>query len=207
MIILLNAAEVVGIVFHLFLFLALEGTHAFEHLVPVNEGSVKLRSVDAHELCLSAYGESASSTHTGTVHHDGVERHVCRDVIFLSEQATELHHYWRSDGKDSVDVFLLYEFFNTYGHYSLFSVRAVVGHDDEFVATVSHFIFKDYEVARASCDDREHTVTGSFQCPDDRQHRSHSHSTSGTNHGTEVFDVCRIAKWSHHVSYVVTFIE
>ena len=117
-----KATEVVGIMFHLILFLALEGTHALKHLVPVNKSSIKLRSVDAHKLCLSANGKSASSTHACTVHHDGVERHVGRYVIFLCEQATELHHYRRSDGKHFVDMLLLYEFFNTYGHHTFFSV-------------------------------------------------------------------------------------
>ena len=57
----------------LFLFFALEGTHTLEHLVPVNEGTIKLRTVDADELRLATDGQSAGTTHTSTIHHDGVQ--------------------------------------------------------------------------------------------------------------------------------------
>ena len=60
-------------VFHLLALYVLEGSHAFEHLVPVYLGTVKLRTVDADKLGLSADSQSAGTAHTGTVYHDGIE--------------------------------------------------------------------------------------------------------------------------------------
>ena len=69
---LITSHEVLFVVFELFLFGTLEGSHALEHLVPVDQGTVKLRTVDADELCLATDGQSASTTHARSVDHDGV---------------------------------------------------------------------------------------------------------------------------------------
>ena len=117
-----HSTEVVGIVFHFLLLLTLECAHSLEHLIPIHESTVKFRTVDADELRLSANGESASSAHTCSVHHNGVERNISWDIVFLCEQATELHHDRRTYGKHAVDMFLLYEFLYTYGNHTFLAV-------------------------------------------------------------------------------------
>ena len=107
---------------HLNLLLALECSHALEHLIPINECTVKFRSVDADKLGLATDSETASSTHTRTVNHDGVERHVGGDIVFLCEQAAEFHHDGRTDGKHLVDMLLIDELLDTYGNDTFLTV-------------------------------------------------------------------------------------
>ena len=57
----------------LFLLLALESTHALEHLVPVYEGTIELRTIDADELRLASNRQSTSTTHTCSVHHNRIQ--------------------------------------------------------------------------------------------------------------------------------------
>ena len=70
-------------VLHLLALYILEGAHTLEHLIPIYLGAIKLRTVDADKLGLAADGETAGSAHTGTIHHDGVERYICREIVFL----------------------------------------------------------------------------------------------------------------------------
>ena len=70
------------IVGEFFLLLALESSHALEHLIPVNEGSVKL--VDADELCLTANGQSACTAHSRSVHHNRVQGNLAGNIVLLS---------------------------------------------------------------------------------------------------------------------------
>ena len=121
-------------VFHLLALHILEGSHALEHLVPVYQGTVKLRTIDAHKLGLVTDGESAGTAHTSSVHHDGVERNICRQVVLLCQQTAEFHHDRRTDGEGLIDVFLLDEFLHSYSYHTLLAIAAVVGHDDQLVA-------------------------------------------------------------------------
>ena len=59
-------------VLQLLLLSTLEGAHALEHLVPIYERSVKLRTVNTYELSLATDGETTSATHTCTIDHDGI---------------------------------------------------------------------------------------------------------------------------------------
>ena len=107
---------------HLNLLLALECAHALEHLVPINKCTIKLGTIDANKLCLATDGETTCTTHTSTVNHNGVKRHVGRDVVFLCEKAAELHHDGRADGKYLVDVLLVDELLDTYGNDTFLAV-------------------------------------------------------------------------------------
>ena len=198
----------VFVVLHLFDFCTLEGTHALEHFVPVNLVSVELRTVDADELRLASDGQSASTAHTGTVDHDGVQRHIGRNIVFLSEQTRELHHDGRANGEDTVYVrLLLDELLNTNGHHTFFTIRTVVGHNDDFVRRLAHLILHDDQVLGAACKHGEHTVASSLQGLDDGQHRSYAHTTTGANHGAEVLDVCGITQRAYHVGNHVAFVQ
>lgn len=78
-----GAYEVLLIVSELFLLFALEGAHALEHLVPVNQSSIELRTVDADKLGLASNGQTARATHTRSVHHDCVQADFAGDVMLL----------------------------------------------------------------------------------------------------------------------------
>ena len=51
----------------------LESPHTFQHLVEVHLMTIEFRTIHAYELRLSAHGDTASTTHTRTIHHDGVQ--------------------------------------------------------------------------------------------------------------------------------------
>ena len=135
-------------VLHFLSLLVAESAHTLEHLVPVNECSVKLGTVDADKLGLAADGETASAAHTGTVHHNGVERYLHGDVVLLSHEAAELHHDGRTDGEHLVHVaFLSDEALDACRYDTLIAVAAIVGHDDDLVAALTDFVLEDDEVA------------------------------------------------------------
>ena len=104
-------------------------------------------------------------------------------------------------------MFLVDELFDAHGYYAFFAVASVIGHDDEFVAGCTHFIFHDDEVLASTCDHAEYSVACSFQCLDDREHGSYTYATTGTDHGTEVLDVGRVAEWSHHVVNLIALVQ
>ena len=194
-------------VYHLLTLGILEGTHALEHLVPIDQGSIKLRTVDADELGLASDGQAAGATHTRSVHHDGVEGNVGREIVFLGQEAAELHHDRRTDGKDLVDVLLVDEFLDTNGYHAFLAVATVIGHDDEFVAGTANFLFHDDQFLVSSGDDREHSVASCFQGTDDREHRGYADTTTSTDDRTEILDVGRISERTYHVVNLLALIE
>ena len=195
------------VVFHLFALYSLEGTHALEHLVPIDQGSIKLRTIDTYELCFATNGESASTTHTSAVDHDGIERDVGRNVVFLCEQATELHHDRRANGKHLVNVFLLDELFDADSDNPLFASRTIVGHDDNLVGIFANLVFQDYQVFVATCQYGEHSVASSLESIDDREHWCYTNATSGADDGAELFYVSRVTKWTNNIGDEVALVE
>ena len=192
---------------HLFQFFGLECSHALEHLVEIDLMSVEFRPVDTHEACLASDRHAACSTHARTVDHDGVERYVGRNLIFLGKQAAELHHDSRSDGETLVDLLAQYHLFDAGSHQALLSVTTVVGHDDNLVGVAAHLVFEYDEFFRTSGQHRDDAVAGFLQCLDYWQHRSNPDTTSGTHHGTEALDVSSLTKRTHHIGDVVAHAE
>ena len=165
------------VVSQLFLLFALESAHTFEHLVPINQGSVELWSIDADELCLASDGESACTTHTCTVNHDGIERYLARDVVLLSCKVRELHHDWRANGEYLIHVWLLFDkLLDTNGYYTFLAVA-------------------------------KHSVASSLQCLDDGQHRCDTQSTTSTYYGAVVLNLGGIAKRTNHIRHVVAYVQ
>ena len=68
-----NGSKMLFKMFQILLLHTPERTHASEHFIPVNKGTVKLRTVDADKLCLSAYRKTACTAHARTVHHYGIQ--------------------------------------------------------------------------------------------------------------------------------------
>ena len=115
-------ANVLFEVRHFFTFHILERTHTLEHFVEVHLVTVEFRTVYANELGLSTYSDTTSTTHTGTVHHDCIQRYIGWDFVFLSQQATELHHDSRTDSETFVYLFALDDTFDTFSNQTLSTV-------------------------------------------------------------------------------------
>ena len=104
-------------------------------------------------------------------------------------------------------LLLIYKFLYTYSHYTLLSVRTIIGHDYKFVAALSYLILQYNKVFAASCYNRKHTVASSFQGAYNRQHWSNSNATASTNHRTIILNMCRISKRTNYVCYVVALVK
>ena len=128
-----HLANVLFEVRHFFTFHILERTHTLEHFIEIHLVAVEFRTIHANELGLSTYGDTASTTHTGTIHHNRIQRYISRDFVFLGQQAAELHHDSRTDSETLVHLFTLDDTFDTFGHEALGSIRTVIGHNDDFI--------------------------------------------------------------------------
>ena len=192
---------------HLLLLVGLEGAHAFQHLVEVHLVAVELGAVDADKLGLAAHGDAAGAAHARAVHHDGVERYVGGDVIFLGQQADELHHDGRADGEALVHLLAQDDLFHAIGHQTFLPVAAVVGHDDDLVAGGTHLFFQDNQFLGASGQDGDDAIAGSLQSLYDGQHRGDSHAASGADHGAELLDVRGLSQGAYDVGDVVAFVQ
>ena len=192
---------------HIFHLGRLECAHALEHLVKVNLVTVKLRTVHADKLCLSADSDAACATHTRSVDHDSVERNVSRNIIFLSKEAAELHHDSRTNGKALVHLLALDDLLYTYCHYALLTIRTVVGHDDDLVRMLAHLVLEDDEFLCAASQDRDDLVASSLKSLDDREHWSYSHTASGAHDSAELLNVSGLTQRTHDVSNVVALVE
>ena len=195
------------IVSQLFLLLTLEGTHALEHLIPVDQCTIELRTIDADELRLAANRESAGTAHTRTIHHDRIQRYFAGDIVLLSREVREFHHDGRADGEHLIDVLLLEKLLHSDSYHALLAVRAIIGHDDHLVRAFANLVLKDNQILRATSHHREHTVASGLQRLDNRQHRSHAQTTTGTDDGAVFLNLRGIAQRAYHVSHIVTLIE
>ncbi len=192
---------------HLFAFDAFESTHTFQHFVEVHLMSVELRTVYTHEFCFTADRNTAGTAHACTVHHDGVQRYICGDFIFFSQQTYEFHHDGRADGKAFIYFFAFDDLFHALRYESFTAVRAVVCHDNHFVRAFAHLFFEDNQLLGSSCQNGDDTVSGSLESLNDRQHRSYAHATAGTDHCSEVLDVCGLPQWTNNIGDIITYIK
>ena len=190
--------------FNLFL---LESRHTLEHFVKVYLVTVKFRTVNAHKLCLTAYSDTTSTTHTSTVNHNRVERYICGNFILLREQADELHHDSRTDSKTLVHLLTLNNTFDTLSHQTLLAIRTVVRHNDNLITVLAHFFFKNNEFLWATSKHRNHTVASLLQSNDNGQHGRNTYTTSGTHYGAEVVNMSSLSQRTDYVQNLVTDIQ
>ena len=190
-----------------FTFNILEGSHTFQHLVEVHLMTVEFRTIHTYELRLSAHGDTTSTTHARTIHHNGVQRHISRNIIFLGQKADKFHHDGRTNGKTLVHLFTFDDCFYSFSNQTFLSVRTVVRHDNHFVRTLTHFLFKNNQFLGTSGQHGNDPVSRSLQCLHDRQHRSHTYTTSGTNHRSEVFNMSSLSQRTYHICNVITHIQ
>ena len=202
-----HLANVLFEVRHFFTFHILERTHTLEHFVEIYLMAVEFRTVHTNELGLTTYSNTASTTHTGTVYHDGVKWYVSRDFVFLGQQATEFHHNGRTDSETLVYLLTLDDTFDSFGYKTFGSIRTVVGHDDDLIRWSTYLVFEDNQFLATSGKYGDDTVTRSLQCLDDRKHRSDTYTTTGTYYGTEILNMSSLSKRTYHVEYIIAFIE
>ena len=169
--------------------------------------AVELGTIDADEAGLATDGDAAGTAHASAIDHDGVERNIRGDAIFLGQQTAEFHHDSRTDGKDLVHTLALDHLLNAYGDYTLLAIRPVVSHDDDFVRVLTYLVLEDDKILAASCQHADNTIAGSLQSLDDGQHRSHAHTTAGTDDGAEVLDVSSLAQGTYDIREFVAHVE
>ena len=126
--------------------LRLERAKTLHHTVKIDLVTIELRAIDTHKLCLSANCHTASTAHTCTVDHNGVQRHNGRNLVLLCELAHELHHYGRTNGNAVVNLLALDHALDTLGHESLVTIRAIIGHDYNLVRYLAHLLLKDNQI-------------------------------------------------------------
>ena len=127
--------------------------------------------------------------------------------MLLSGEVRELHHDWRTDGKYLIDMLLLEEFLHTNGYYTLPAVATIIGHDDYLVRTLANLILEDNQVFATTSHYGEDPVASSLQCLDDRQHWSHTETTTGTYYCTVFLYACGVTQRTNHVGHEVTLIQ
>ncbi|CCY83714.1 unknown [Prevotella sp. CAG:1185] len=101
-------------------------------------------------------------------------------------------------------MFLINELFYTDCNNSFFPVRAIICHNYCFITVFPYFVFKDNKVFITSGNDRQHSVSCSFECFNDRKHWCYSNSASGTYYGAEFLNICRISQWANNICYIVS---
>ena len=107
---------------HLLLLHTTERTGTLQHLVEVNLMTVELGTIHTYEASLATHGDTTCTTHTSTVHHDGVQRYIGGNLVLLGQQAAELHHDSGTDGKALVHLLALDNLLHTYGHHALLAI-------------------------------------------------------------------------------------
>ena len=166
--------------------------------------AVEFGAVHADKACLSAHGDAAGAAHARAVYHDGIQRHVSRDTVFLSEQAAEFHHDRRADGETFVHLFTLDDAFYAFGHQSFAAIAAVIGHDDDLVRALAYFVFQDNQFFASSGQHGNHAVACCLQGFDDG---GYAYSSSCTYHRAEFLDMSGFAQRTDHVGDIVPLIQ
>ena len=169
--------------------------------------AVKFRSVYTNEFGLSTDGNTTSTAHTCTIHHDCIQRNISRYFIFLSQQTNKFHHDSGADSKTFVYFLPFNDFFHAFGYQSFASIRTVIGHNDDLVCAFAHLFFKDNQLFATSGKYGNNAITGSFQSLYDREHGSHAYTTTCTNHCSEVFNMSSLSQRTYYIGDVIALIQ
>jgi|GEM_PF-3617313 len=101
----------------------------------------------------------------------------------------------------------VYDFFNAGSHKPLFTIRAVISHDNDLIRACPHLFLKDNQLLGPCGKDGDDLVARLFQCTDDGQHRCDPHAATGTDDRAKPLDVRRLAEWADDISNVIAFTE
>jgi NAD(P)H-flavin reductase len=88
-----------------------------------------------------------------------------------------------------------------------FAIRTIIGHNNYFIRTFSHFFFQNDQLLRAARQYSNDTVSSSLQSLNNRQHRSYSYSTSSTNYCSEVLDVGCFTQRTYYIGNIITLVQ
>src|SRR5574344_2606284 len=189
-----------------FCFLRFECLHAHHHVVPVNLVSVEVRSVYAHELCLTTNVHTAATAHSCSVDHDCVQRNNGMYFVRLCCLACELHHDWRSNcdyfSRWSLRLALL---FKRNGNKTFCSCSAVVCHDDYFISNLLHLFNEDEQILIASTNNHSNIVASFFERLNDWVTRSHTNTAAHYNNWSVIlFNLRRISERAKNSTKLIT---
>ena len=185
----------------------LECAKALQHFIEIYLMSVEFRTIHADKLGSTSYGYATCATHTRSVHHDSIERYICRYFVLLGEETHKLHHDGRSYGEAFVYRLPLYDFFYALCDEPLFAVRSVICHDDNFIRAFAHFFLQYNQIFGATGQDCNNAVSCRLQCANNGKHRRYAYTAAGTNHGAKVFDMCCFSQRPHDICDTVACVE
>ena len=184
-----------------------ESFHAAEHLIPIHGMSIELRTVHADKLRLTADRHAACAAHTRTVHHNGIQTRLRRDIVLRRRQRHELHHDSRTDRDTFMYRFTVDDLFYTYRHNTLLTGRTVIGHDDDLVGPLRQFILQDKEVFVTGRKDGDDSIAGFLERLSNRQHRRSTYASAGTYHRAVFLDARRFTERTNYIMDAVARVE
>src|SRR5512137_480730 len=117
--------------------------------------AVELGAVDAGELGLSTYGDTAGPAHPRAVHHDGVEAHERLDVVRTGHVGDHPHHRHGSDREYPVDLLTrVNEILEHIADETVSTVTAIVSRDVKLVTHTPGLLLEDEQILRPRPDNR-----------------------------------------------------
>ena len=162
-------------------------------LIEVDQVAVEIRAVHAGELHVAAHRDAAGTAHSGAIHHDRIEADDGRNAGGPGDFAARLHHRDGPDGDHFTDVlFGGQDVGQRVGDEAVAAVAAIIGGDNEFVATFAELIFPEHQVAIAEADDGDGPVPRFFVRTQLGIDGSDAESAAHQHHGAfQLADVAR----------------
>ena len=126
--------------------------------------TVKVRTVYAGILGLAADGHTTSAAHSGSVHHDRVQRNDGLYLERLGRLTDKLHHGNRTDSNDNVILLALFQLLLQHiGHKALCAVGTVISAEIQVIAARTEFVFQNDNILVAETNDGIHFQTQAVQ--------------------------------------------
>ena len=124
----------VGISDRFFVFIR---TKTREHLVEIYLMGIKFWTIYTNKFGLSSHGHATCAAHSRTIHHDGIEASICRDIVLFCGQCYKFHHNRRTDRDAFIHLFAQYHLLYPIGYQTFLSERTIIGHNDQFIRNSS----------------------------------------------------------------------
>src|SRR6516225_5125988 len=119
-------------------------------IVEIDRVAVEVGAVDAGKPDASAHLDAAAAAHAGAVDHHGIEADHRLELVCARRLAAALHHERRPDRHRLINVGMaLQRLTDSLGDEPLEAGRAVVGAQDQLVATGAELVLPEDQVAAA----------------------------------------------------------
>ena len=166
---------------------------------------IKLWTIYAHKLRFAIDCHTTCTTHTRTIHHDGIETCLGRDIIFLGGQCHKLHHDSRTNRHTLIHLLTIDHLLHARGYQSFLTHRTIIRHDYHLIRDCLQLFLEYNQLCCTSRQYRYHSVTTRLQSFGYRQHRRSTYTTASTYHSAEILNIRRLAQWSNQVCYLITW--